>query len=129
MMDALTNVLAGLLILCGAVFSLTAAIGILRFPDLYTRMHAASKAGTLGSCTMLLALAVLALDLASSTRALAGIAFFLLTAPVAAHLIARASHTAGYRPCEQTVRDDLAAAADPQTAGESLAGPSTSVRT
>ena len=53
------------LILVGSVFALTAAIGLLRLPDLYTRMHAASKAGTLGSCVMLIALAVYADDLRS----------------------------------------------------------------
>ena len=58
MIDAFQNYLAAGLIVIGSLFALTASIGLLRLPDLYTRMHAASKAGTLGSCVMLLALAV-----------------------------------------------------------------------
>jgi multicomponent Na+:H+ antiporter subunit G len=114
MTAALINYAAGVLILIGAVFALTAAIGLLRLPDFYTRTHAASKAGTLGSCSMLLALAILALDFATSTRALAGILFFLMTAPVAAHLLAKAAHAAGYRLGEGAVRDDLVEADHPE---------------
>ena len=55
--------LPALLLVIGSLFSLTAAVGLLRPPDLYTRMHAASKAGTLGSCVMLLALAIHSDDL------------------------------------------------------------------
>ena len=69
------NYIAGILILVGALFTLTASIGLLRLPDLYTRMHAASKAGTLGSCVVLLALAVAVGRCSPLTlRALAGIA-------------------------------------------------------
>ena len=64
MIDALQNYVAAALVLIGSLFALTASIGLLRLPDLYTRMHAASKAGTLGSCVMLIALAVYADDLA-----------------------------------------------------------------
>ena len=92
MIDALQNYLAAVLILAGSAFALTAAIGLVRLPDLYTRMHAASKAGTLGSCAVLLALAVHADDPAISLRALAGVVFFLLTVPISSHLLAKAAH-------------------------------------
>ncbi|MCB1508809.1 MAG: monovalent cation/H(+) antiporter subunit G [Hyphomicrobiaceae bacterium] len=101
------ELIAGVLIVIGAIFSLLASLGILRFPDVYSRMHAASKAGTLGSGLMLLAIAVLAVDLAVVTRAMAGAVFFLLTAPVSSHLLARAAYFVGYEPWEGTVRDDL----------------------
>ena len=107
MIDALQNYLAAVLILAGSGFALTASIGLLRLPDLYTRMHAASKAGTLGSCAVLLALAVHADDPAISLRALAGVVFFLLTVPISSHLLARAAHGAGYRLWEHSERDDL----------------------
>lgn len=93
----LLDYLAGILVVIGAIFTLIASIGLLRLPDLYTRMHAASKAGTLGSCVMLIALAVQAQDLSIATRAVAGVIFFLLTAPISAHLLAKAAHAAGYR--------------------------------
>jgi len=107
-MTFLIDYLAGILIVIGAFFTLTASIGLLRLPDLYTRMHAASKAGTLGSCVVLIALAVHAQDVAIATRALAGVAFFLLTAPISAHLLAKAAHAAGYHLWPGSVRDEMA---------------------
>ena len=107
MIDALQNYLAALLIVIGSLFVLTASVGLLRLPDLYTRMHAASKAGTLGSCLVLLALAVHSNDTAIALRAVAGVLFFLLTVPISSHLLAKAAHGAGYRLWERSVRDDL----------------------
>jgi multicomponent Na+:H+ antiporter subunit G len=98
---------AGAMILIGSVFGLLAAIGILRLPDLYTRMHAASKAGTMGSGLMLLAIALVALESAVTLRAIAAVLFLLLTAPVSAHLLARAAYSAGYRPSPITKINDM----------------------
>ncbi|KQW31200.1 cation:proton antiporter [Rhizobium sp. Root274] len=95
------------LIVIGALFSLVAAIGLVRFPDVYTRMHSASKAGTVGSGLLLLAVGIHSGDLATFGRAMAGIVFFILTAPVAAHLLARAAHKAGYKLSDVSVRDDM----------------------
>lgn len=106
MTDILAYV-AGALLIVGAFFSLAAAIGILRLPDLYTRMHAASKAGTLGSGLAFVAIAVFALDGSVALRALAGFVFFLLTAPISAHLLAKAAYAAGYRPTEMMKVNDL----------------------
>ena len=99
--------LSGLLMLIGALFGLLAAVGILRLPDLYTRMHAASKAGTMGSGLMLLAIAFVAFDGAVILRALVGLTFLLLTGPVSAHLLAKAAFFAGYKPDEITKINDL----------------------
>lgn len=107
MVDIIQNYIAGLLIIIGAAFALVAAVGLVRLPDVYSRMHAASKAGTLGSGVMLLALAVVANDQATITRALAGILFFLLTAPIAAHLLAKAAYAAGYQLWDQSVLDQM----------------------
>lgn len=96
MIDAILDILAGLSLLAGAVFVLAGAFGVLRFPDVYTRMHAASKAGTLGSGFCLVAVAVHADALDVSTRAVVGLVFFILTAPISAHLLARAAMRAGY---------------------------------
>ncbi|TWG99287.1 multicomponent Na+:H+ antiporter subunit G [Mesorhizobium sp. J18] len=109
MIDAVQNYLAGALIIIGALFTLIASIGLLRLPDLYTRMHAASKAGTVGSGLMLVALAVYSDDLAITTRAIAGIVFFLLTAPISAHLLAKAAYAAGYRMWDKSVCDEMSA--------------------
>lgn len=98
-----------LLVLSGALFSLTAAIGINRFPDLYTRMHAASKAGTVGSGLLLLAVGINSLEVSILARSLAGVFFVVLTAPVSAHLLAKASHKVGYRLAEVTILDEMKA--------------------
>jgi len=107
MIELIHNLVVGTLILIGAFFALAASIGILRLPDLYTRMHAASKAGTLGSGVMLIALAIYAPGHSTVTRALAAVLFFLLTAPISAHLLAKAAHAAGYRLWDGSVRDDM----------------------
>jgi len=104
--DILTYI-AGIAMLIGAIFSLLAAIGIIRLPDVYTRMHAASKAGTMGSGLMLIAVALVAFDGAVIVRALVGILFLLLTAPVSAHLLARAALLSGLEPDEITVVNDM----------------------
>lgn len=98
----------GILCVIGAFFVLVAAVGVLRLDDLYMRMHAASKAGTLGSGVLLIAIAVFSQETDVVLRAVAGVVFFLLTAPVSAHLLARAAYTVGYRPCDLTRHDALA---------------------
>ena len=107
------EIISGLTIVIGAGFCLVAALGILRFPDLYTRMHSASKAGTLGAGVMLLAIAISSGAPDVVTRAIAGFLFLLLTAPIAAHLLARAAYVAGYPPWEGTQIDELDGKYDP----------------
>ena len=91
----------------GAVDEANAAIGVLRLPDLYSRMHAASKAGTVGSGLLLLAAGTYSGEFAIFARALAGIVFLLLTAPVAAHLLAKAAHATGHKLWDGSVRDEM----------------------
>lgn len=100
--------IAGVLLVIGGGFALIACIGLVRFPDLYTRIHAASKAGTLGSGLILVALALESEESEIITRALAGVVFLLLTAPVSAHLLARAAYVVGVRPWSETRLDELA---------------------
>ena len=107
MIEQVAAYIAGVLLLVGALFSLLAAIGILRLPDLYARMHAASKAGTMGSGLTLIAIAVIAFDGPVILRALVGVVFLLLTTPVSAHLLARAAYVVGYRPATEMKIDDL----------------------
>jgi multicomponent Na+:H+ antiporter subunit G len=76
---------------------------MLRLPDTLIRMHAATKAGTLGAGFILAAEAVIAAELGTTLKAIATIVFLLLTAPVAAHLIGRAAYHQGH----SSVRQDL----------------------
>ncbi|OXS99465.1 Na+/H+ antiporter subunit G [Notoacmeibacter marinus] len=106
MIEAILNILVGLLLLAGALFSLAASIGLLRLPDIYSRMHSASKAGTVGSGLTLIAMAIHSGDLGDATRALAGVVFFLLTAPISAHLLAKAAHDMGYPLWSKSLGDE-----------------------
>lgn len=98
---AVADVAAGVLILLGALLGLVAAIGILRFPDVLTRMHSATKPQVLGLILIVLGL-VLRLRDPSATAVLGLVLLFqLTTAPVAGHMVGRAAFRAGQ------VRDDL----------------------
>lgn len=97
-----------ILVLGGVFFLFIAAIGVVRMPDLYNRMHATSKAGTLGVGLILVAVAVFYQELSVATRALSALAFIVLTAPVAAHALGRAAYLSGVKPCEDTYVDELA---------------------
>lgn len=96
-----------LLVVLGAGLVLVACVGLLRLPDLYTRMHASTKPATLGVSLIVAALAVQSGELGIGIRALLIVLFFLLTAPVAAHRLAHAAYRAGVPRWTGTIRDDL----------------------
>lgn len=102
------DIIAGILLLIGAAFSLIAGIGLIRLPDVYLRMHAATKAGTLGAGLVLVALAMHGQQLEVTARAVTGVLFLLFTAPVAAHLLGRAGYLSGSSLWSKTRFDDLA---------------------
>lgn len=87
----MTEIVAGVLILIGAVFTLIASVGVIRLPDVLTRMHASTKAGTLGASLILAATAVVFADVSTIAKCVVAVLFLLLTAPLAAHMIGRAS--------------------------------------
>ncbi len=118
-MEAVGNILAGVFVVMGALFALVASIGILRLPDFYTRIHAASKAGTVGSVLALIALAIVSVQTAEVLRAIAAIVFFFLTAPISAHLLGKAAYSAGYRMWSGSVMDEMED--DPETVPTALA--------
>ena len=91
----------------GTLFVLLAAVGILRMPDTYLRMAVTTKAATLGIGLILIAAAIYFYDFSTTTRVLAIILFILLTAPVGAHLIGKASYITGNKLWEGTLMDDL----------------------
>jgi multicomponent Na+:H+ antiporter subunit G len=103
----LSSLLATALMFIGASFLLLAAVGVTRMPDLFTRMQATTKAATLGVGCVVLAVAVHFGDLGVAARAAAVIIFVLLTAPVAAHMIARAAYLAGVPQWDGTIVDEL----------------------
>lgn len=103
--------IACVLVAAGTFFVLSAVLGALRFPDVFTRMHAITKAGTLGVGFFMAATAVyFGDDLSLVTRAIGVILFTLLTAPTSAQMIGRAAYLAGAPRASGTKVDDLAKA-------------------
>ena len=122
----MTEILAALLVVAGGFFALAAALGVLRLPDVLIRMHASTKAGTLGCGLILVAVAVHFGDTGIVARAVAAVVFLLLTAPVAAHMIGRAAYRTGVPLWQGTVIDELAQARRTNTTakqGESASEP------
>lgn len=113
------EVLAAISVLSGAAFCLVAAIGVLRFEDVFMRLHASTKAGTLGAGLVMLAAALTLDGSGASARAVGVIAFLLLTAPVSAHVIARAAYLAGAALSPRTWIDERARLPDPPDAERS----------
>lgn len=111
-MSLLIEILASLLLLIGGLFAFAAGFGVLRLPDLYVRMHASTKAGTLGAMLVMAAVALFFLDGGVAMRALVIVIFLLLTAPVAAHLIGRAAYRSGVPLWERSVVDEYAGTED-----------------
>jgi multicomponent Na+:H+ antiporter subunit G len=107
MIEVAVQLVLVVLVLAGSGFALVAAIGIWRLPDSLMRMHASSKAGTLGGGMLFLAVAIGLGEFDPAVRALAGVAFLLFTTPVASHLIARATYLLGVPRDPSQVRDDL----------------------
>lgn len=91
----------------GALFVLLAAVGLVRMPDTYLRISVTTKAATLGIGLILIAAAFYFKELSVTSRVLAIILFILLTAPIAAHLIGRASYFIGVKLWDKSVMDDL----------------------
>lgn len=102
------GLLPSLLLLGGTAFVLIASVGILRMPDLYMRMSATTKAATLGLGLIILAIVFHFGDLSVLIKGVAVTIFGLLTAPIGAHMIARAAYFQHVPLWEGTVRDDLA---------------------
>ena len=102
------NVLVAICLVSGAVFMLVAAIGILKLPDLYQRLHASSKAATLGVALLLLGAALDSGEMGVVSRCIMAIIFFILTAPVGAHLITRAAYYQGEPLAKETLSDEWA---------------------
>ena len=98
------NVFVTILLICGLIFFAGGAIGILRFPDFYSRLHPAGKLDTMGSLFMLVALAVYNLEhfsleaLLTSLKIILIVVFVFLSSPTAVHGIVDAGVRAGLTP-------------------------------
>lgn len=107
----------------GIFFNLLAGIGLLRFPDVYTRLHAGTKCTTFGSIFLIGAVVLIGLNLwwendtngsVLAIHSVAALIAILLTNPVGAHAIARAAHRSGVQPVGAVI-DELAEKSNKKT--------------
>lgn len=103
----MVNFISELFVFFGAVFIFVAAVGMLRMPDLLLRMHAATKAGTLGSSLILIGLMVRFEETDVVVESLLTIIFIFITVPIASHLLARAAYLRGLKLSKNTVVDEF----------------------
>lgn len=111
----IVDIVKGALVIIGCIFMLLAAVGILRMPDLFTRLQVTSKASVFGMTCILSATALHFVEPAVTARAVIIIAFAVLTMPVATHLLARAGYTTNVPLSTETVVNELAGHYDPTT--------------
>jgi multicomponent Na+:H+ antiporter subunit G len=97
-LDLVRYALGGVVVLVGLVFMLGGTLGVLRFPDFYTRLHAARVADAVGTTILVLGLALCARDGATMVRLLLLAALVAALGPTLSHLLANAAHAAGLAP-------------------------------
>jgi len=108
----MNETIGAVLIAIGLLFDLFGCIGLVRMPDIYTRLQAATKCVTVGTCFILVGTAVYAALGPMGVKALVCMSFVLITSPTAAHAIARGAYKAGVPLDESSVVDAYAEAAD-----------------
>ncbi len=81
-------------------------LGLLRLPDVYNRLHATTKIGTLGAFGVMLSIVAKVGFSPMGVKAMTVGLFLLLTAPVAAHMIGRAAHRHGVGLCKESILDE-----------------------
>ena len=108
-MSALAGVFIAATMIVGTFLVLIASIGLVRFPDVFCRMHAAGKAGTMGISLIIVSSVICfaGVDNSILVRGLLAIFFQFLTTPTATHLLARSSYIRNYSLTDRTVVDEL----------------------
>ena len=89
----------------GLAFDIFGCLGLIRLPDVYNRLQAATKCVTLGTCSILFGVFLIVGCTQAGVKSLLAIVFLVLTSPVAAHAIARGAHRAGVKLWEGSVVD------------------------
>lgn len=110
--DEILDLVAAICLLLGAVLSVAAGIGLIRFPDALSRMHAATKPQMVGLIFVLLAIALTDRSWATVAVLAPVLIFQMLTAPISAHMIGRAAYRAGNVDPDYLLADELEEAID-----------------
>lgn len=119
---SILDIIAAALLVVAALLTLAAAIGLLRFPDPLSRLHAATKPQILGLFLVVIAIALSARSASVLLLLVPVIVFQLLTAPISAHMVGRAGYRNGDVDESSLVVDELAADIDAAAASELRGG-------
>ena len=109
------EIIGGTVLLAGSFFILVSAVGVVKMPDIFTKMSATTKASTMGVGLVLIGTAIFWQDIGIIARAAIIITFLFLTAPVAAHVIGRAAYFDKVPLWEKTKIDELKGRYDEKT--------------
>ena len=111
---SVTEVMSGVLVVAGCALGLLGGLGVFRLPDVFGRMHAATKPPTLGLVLVAVGAILRVNALSGATLLVLVILLQFLTAPVGAHMVARAAYESGDQLDEETVIDELSQADPPE---------------
>ncbi len=93
------------LIIIGLIFDFFGCLGLIRLPDVYNRLQAATKSVTLGTCGILFGIFLFRGFTATGIKAILCLLFILLTSPVSAHALARGAYLSGVKLWKESVVD------------------------
>jgi multicomponent Na+:H+ antiporter subunit G len=111
----MSEIIGYMLIAIGVIFDICGCIGLVRFPDVYNRLQAATKCVTLGTILLLAGVAVASHSGATASKAIICAVFICITSPTAAHAIAKGAHSAGVRLWEKSVVNKYEEEVDPHS--------------
>jgi multicomponent Na+:H+ antiporter subunit G len=112
MIDTILDIVALVCVVGATVLSVAAGVGLLRFPDALSRLHAATKPQIFGLLLVIVAIAIEQRSLATLIGLVPVLAFQMLTSPVAAHMVGRAAYRTGQLDTSILVIDELGPAID-----------------
>ncbi|HUV66816.1 MAG TPA: monovalent cation/H(+) antiporter subunit G [Sedimentisphaerales bacterium] len=104
----MTDIIGYIMVVIGILFSIFGCIGLVRFPDVYNRLQAATKCVTLGTIVLLAGVALADGWGPTGAKAIICAVFILITSPTAAHAIAKGAHASGVELWEHSVVDKYA---------------------
>lgn len=110
--DEILDLAAAISLLLGAFLSLAAGVGLLRFPDVLSRMHAATKPQILGLIFIITAIALSVRSWTALLMLIPVLVFQMMTAPISAHMVGRAAYRTGNLRKDLLVADELEEAID-----------------
>ncbi len=104
----MNNLIGIIFITIGFAFDFVGCLGLVRLPDVYNRLQAATKCVTVGTCSILFGTFLMVGFTAAGIKCLLCVIFIVLTSPVAAHAVARGAHRAGVKLSQGSVVDRYA---------------------